>query len=235
MSDGGSLEINAGQSIANAGNLTLFSGSQLRADVMNSGLLLLENASTTRDVILLANSQMRAENSTVGSLSQQPSADLEFRLESLSNFDNFGVTGAASLNGDIVVTLLGGFAPSLGDQFQVLAASSITGTPTFDFSAAPLANGLAWAIAHAPTSLTLQVISTGVTGDFNLTGLVDGADFLLWQRGGSPNPLSSSDLALWKSNFGASASAPPAINAVPEPHAWLLSGVAGLALWRRRG
>lgn len=233
MSDGGSLEINAGQSIANAGNLTLFSGSQLRADVMNSGLLLLENASTTRDVILLANSQMRAENSTVGSLSQQPSADLEFRLGSLSNFDNFGVTGAASLNGDIVVTLLGGFAPSLGDQFQVLAASSITGTPTFDFSAAPLANGLAWAIAHAPTSLTLQVISTGVTGDFNLTGLVDGADFLLWQRGGSPNPLSSGDLAIWKSNFGAGASATATTTAVPEPHAWLLSGVASLALWRR--
>jgi hypothetical protein len=233
MSDGGSLEINAGQSIANAGSLTLFSGSQLRADVMNSGLLLLENASTTRDVTLLANSQMRAENSTVGSLAQQPTANLEFRLGSLSNFDNFGVTGAASLNGDIVVTLLGGFAPSLGDQFQVLTASSITGAMTFDFSAAPLASGLGWGVALSPTSLSLVVIPSGIQGDFNASGLVDGADFLLWQRGGSPNPLSSGDLALWKSNFGASFSATSTTSAIPEPRSLLLAAMTCIVIRRR--
>ncbi|MBL9165702.1 MAG: hypothetical protein JNL18_23465 [Planctomycetaceae bacterium] len=233
MSDGGSLEINAGQSIANAGSLTLFSGSQLRADVMNSGLLLLENASTTRDVTLLANSQMRAENSTVGSLSQQPTADLEFRLGSLSNFDNFGVTGAASLNGDIVVTLLGGFTPSLGDQFQVLTASSITGAMTFDFSAASLASGLGWGVALSPTSLSLVVIPSGIQGDFNASGLVDGADFLLWQRGGSPNPLSSGDLALWKSNFGASLSATSTTSAIPEPRSLLLAAMTCIVIRRR--
>ena len=41
-----------------------------------------------------------------------------------------------------------------------------------------------------------------VAGDFDFDGDVDGADLLLWQRGGSPNPLGASDLAAWEANFG---------------------------------
>lgn len=58
-------------------------------------------------------------------------------------------------------------------------------------------------------------------GDFDLDGDVDGADFLVWQRGGSPNPLSAADLATWKGGFG---SAEAVAGAVPEP------GTLGLAL-----
>jgi hypothetical protein len=58
-------------------------------------------------------------------------------------------------------------------------------------------------------------------GDFDLDGDVDGADFLVWQRGGSPNPLSAADLAIWKGGFG---SAEAVAGAVPEP------GTLGLAL-----
>ncbi len=39
-------------------------------------------------------------------------------------------------------------------------------------------------------------------GDFDGDGDVDGRDFLAWQRGGSPNPLSASDLADWQANYG---------------------------------
>jgi hypothetical protein len=60
-----------------------------------------------------------------------------------------------------------------------------------------------------------------VAGDFNNDGNVDGADFLLWQRGGSPNPLSAGDLETWKTAFGG-----PAIAAVPEPTAAVLMGAA---------
>jgi hypothetical protein len=40
-------------------------------------------------------------------------------------------------------------------------------------------------------------------GDFDFDGTCDGADFLAWQRGESPYPLSSSDLAEWQAEFGA--------------------------------
>lgn len=39
-------------------------------------------------------------------------------------------------------------------------------------------------------------------GDFTEDGFSNGKDFLEWQRGGSPMPLSTSDLAEWKTNFG---------------------------------
>ena len=58
-------------------------------------------------------------------------------------------------------------------------------------------------------------------GDYSNNGGVDGNDFLIWQRGGSPNPLSSSDLAAWQANYGA-ASSLAAAQVVPEPSGVLL-------------
>jgi hypothetical protein len=75
----------------------------------------------------------------------------------------------------------------------------------------------------------------GPAGDFDGNGVVNGADFLVWQRGGSPNPLSAGDLATWKANFGASA-AVSAAAAVPEPAAATLAVLAsvGVVAWRKR-
>lgn len=63
-------------------------------------------------------------------------------------------------------------------------------------------------------------------GDFNDDGAVNGADFLLWQRGGSPSGLTGTDLNAWKENFGAIAAglAVSASRPVPEPAAlWAIS------------
>jgi formylglycine-generating enzyme required for sulfatase activity len=45
-------------------------------------------------------------------------------------------------------------------------------------------------------------VPTGLPGDFDHDGDVDGRDFLLWQRGGSPSPLSPGDLSDWQGNYG---------------------------------
>ncbi|TWU25778.1 hypothetical protein [Bythopirellula polymerisocia] len=63
-------------------------------------------------------------------------------------------------------------------------------------------------------------------GDFDDDGDVDGHDFLVWQRGGSPNPLSATDLNQWQSNYGI----PPLVAsaaAVPEP---AIGGLISMAL-----
>jgi hypothetical protein len=67
-----------------------------------------------------------------------------------------------------------------------------------------------------------------IPGDFDHNGVADGNDFLLWQRGGSPNPFSQTDLDDWQANYG-----PPAIAAaaaaVPEPASvGLLVGAMGM-------
>ena len=80
----------------------------------------------------------------------------------------------------------------------------------------------------------VEYIAGGVLGDFDGDGDVDGRDFLRWQRGGSPNPLSAGDLAAWRANYGAGPLA--AVAAVPEP-ATLAMGLSVVVylLQKRRG
>ncbi|MBL9161478.1 MAG: PEP-CTERM sorting domain-containing protein [Planctomycetaceae bacterium] len=84
----------------------------------------------------------------------------------------------------------------------------------------------------------VETITTtpGLAGDFNSDNVVDGADFLVWQRGGSPNPLSTGDLDLWKAHFGDVGSATGSVGAVPEPSSLIVSllAMAGFATFRRR-
>ena len=86
-----------------------------------------------------------------------------------------------------------------------------SGTPSvlFDISDYP----------GSPTEISpsfLVVVPANLNADFDGDGDVDGADFLKWQRGGSPNPLSSQDLVLWQSQYGTSPLL-STIVAVPEP------------------
>ncbi len=67
-------------------------------------------------------------------------------------------------------------------------------------------------------------ITAAIAGDFNTDGRVDGADFLMWQRGESPQPLSPSDLDLWQSGFSMTETTWRTVGrAVPEPSCILLA------------
>lgn len=78
------------------------------------------------------------------------------------------------------------------------------------------------------------VVSEALAGDFNFDGSVDGLDFLLYQQGGSPNPLDPADLALWDTNYGNTALV--ATTSVPEPASavLLVFQMAALCSVRRR-
>jgi len=58
-----------------------------------------------------------------------------------------------------------------------------------------------------------------IPGDYNMDGVVDGKDFLYWQLGLSPNPLSASDLAIWSTHFGQPTASS---TTVPEPSTWAM-------------
>ncbi len=89
----------------------------------------------------------------------------------------------------------------------------------------PDGNTEAWVVNLAPTQ----------PGDFNDDGSVDGADFLSWQRGESPNGINSSDLADWEANYGASGAALASSAAnVPEPSTSVLAVLALSAFGIRR-
>lgn len=85
---------------------------------------------------------------------------------------------------------------------------------------------------------SVKAMVASVTGDFNLSGVVDGGDFLLWQRGGSPTPFSAEDLAVWRANFGSSTLGEAATSQVPEPRAlilitWVVTMSASIRDWHR--
>jgi hypothetical protein len=140
-----------------------------------------------------------------------------------------------ALGGRFEATLADGLAPAAGNVFAIATAAAVDGNFT-SFALPSLASGLHWQLNAAPSGLSLAVLSGGPPpGDYDYTGAADGRDFLTWQRGGSPNPQSPTDLAAWQMTFGTSASAPPGA-AVPEPNAAILflTAVATLRLRSRR-
>jgi hypothetical protein len=71
-------------------------------------------------------------------------------------------------------------------------------------------------------------------GDFDNDGDVDGRDFLIWQRGGSPTPRSAADLAAWQANYGEGALT-SSLGVVPEPStALMLCCITALCATTRR-
>ena len=82
-------------------------------------------------------------------------------------------------------------------------------------------------------SYTLAEGPSGPAGDFDNDGDVDGNDFLVWQRGGSPNSLSPNDLTEFRNNFGMSSTVAAAA-AIPEPASLLLATCGGTAFVLRR-
>jgi unsaturated rhamnogalacturonyl hydrolase len=67
-----------------------------------------------------------------------------------------------------------------------------------------------------------QLALPEIPGDFNHDGRVDGNDFLQWQRGDSPIPLSGSDLADWQFHYGRLTGEAASASAAPEPATWIL-------------
>jgi hypothetical protein len=79
---------------------------------------------------------------------------------------------------------------------------------------------------HARIAADIFANLNPVTADFDGDGDVDGRDFLAWQRGESPNPLSAADLALWQGQFGNGEFLSAVV--VPEPSGLML---IAMSLW----
>lgn len=80
-------------------------------------------------------------------------------------------------------------------------------------------------MSNVSTNQVLNLIER--LGDFNQDNIVNGADFLIWQRGGSPTPLSATDLAAWQSGYPGPLTA---LASIPEPGTGLLMLMAGVVL-----
>jgi hypothetical protein len=171
-----------------------------------------------------------------GQYTQSVDGELLVELASTASYDRLEITGVTTLDGTLDVTLLGGFTPSSGDTFDIItAAGGISGR--FASKLLPALNGgLFLDVEYAAT--TVSLVAAGVLGDYNVNGVVDAADYVVWREtlgqsasvlaadGNGNGTIDAGDYDEWKAHFGQSAGSGAGSiadsAAVPEPKAIML-------------
>jgi len=234
----GNVDNNLGAEIAVVGGASAV----FHNNVVNNGTIFV---SASSEIALLDN------------LSFVPTSSLGVQLASLvaeaEPTDAFGlvdVSGASTLAGNLTVTLAAGFAPAVGDTFEILRASGgLSGTFATE-SLPALGAGLALDVQYTPNSVLLAVVSApSLNADFDEDGDVDAADLAKWKAGfgiasgaahmqgdaDGNGAVDGADYLAWQRQFGTTLDA-PAAGAVPEPTSALLVALAaaGCLVARRR-
>jgi hypothetical protein len=83
-------------------------------------------------------------------------------------------------------------------ELQLEDFQATAGDGNYDLVFAQLRGGAVSPNRDTFKNLTIGVLGTSIGGDFDGNGVVDGNDFLKWQRDG----LSATDLAIWEANYG---------------------------------
>jgi len=169
----------------------------------------------------------------IGSLTLLPGATTRVGKGSLG-FGQIQVDGHVVLGGGNLQLSGSGFMPSSPIEI-ITTGLGISG------SFANVANGQRLAVGDGsflvnygpgspfdPKSVFISSFQPATPGDFDVDGDVDGNDFLVWQRGDSPNHGNAADLVAWRVNFGISGAAAVS-SAVPESTAATLTIVAATA------
>lgn len=147
----GAVTIPNGANLTGAGTIT--------GDVSNSGII---SPGTSPGVI-----------NVNGDFEQSDEGKLSIELGGTTagtDYDQLLITGAATLDGDLEVTLIDAFEPALGDSFNIMTFASHS--DEFATSTLPdLAVGLAWEVNTSATGVTLDVIRSGsISGTVTYTG-----------------------------------------------------------------
>jgi autotransporter-associated beta strand protein len=167
-----------------------------------------------------------------------------------TQFDQLIVAGNALLNGQLGVSLVGGFVPATGNTFKILTSGGIvSGTfSTLSLPAVAGGKGLTWQVHYNPGDVTMELLSA-LLGDYNGNGVVDAADYVVWRNtlgqsppglaadGNSSGTIDAGDYTVWRTHFGQTAgsgSGASANAAVPEPATLVQLLVGTLALLFRR-
>jgi hypothetical protein len=152
-------------------------------------------------------------------------------VEAGATHDKITVNGALNLDGTLQVSLIDEFTPSVGDSFEILDWTTLSGA--FDQLVLPSIGALAWDTSQLYTSGILAIAqATSIPGDSNFDNVVDAADYVAWRKINS-NGTGYTD---FYTNFGTAGGTGGGEGAVPEPAAlvFLIIAVSAAGFFRRR-
>jgi streptogramin lyase len=176
VTNNGAINIDAGAS-------GVFYGAVTGTGTMtNAGAALLQSSSVIQSVsgngsVTLSSAVTLDANSfSQGGLAVQLDGDTP------GSYSKLDVDGTLHLAGRLTVSLADGFAPALGDKFDLLDWGALSGHFR-SLSLPTLAAGLAWSSTQLYTSGALAVVSVNFQpGDFNRDGHVDAADIVAMEK-----------------------------------------------------
>ena len=152
-------------------------------------------------------------------------------------FRNQGGVNLLEINGQ---TLNFTHSSLAGSTFSSLGAVSIHSSALTGSYRSVKLDGVIHKLAFIGQELTVDSVQLSLfdgpasPGDYDRNGQVDGRDFLIWQRGGSPQAMSTSDLSEWSGHFSSVTSTILSSTAVPEPIVMGWCAPAALLLLNRR-
>ena len=142
---------------------------------------------------------------------------------------------ADQLGADLGATLV--MQDGQSDFFQFFDDANFAHQFSVNVSTSIFLTGLSPTDTVTVSTFNQRFAQTGpqsTAGDFDFDGDVDGRDFLIWQRGGSPLPKSASDLAAWQTNYGTVTAMAAHLATVPEPSTHLLVTLNSAMMLLRR-
>lgn len=166
----------SGQTILNGGNMSMATSGPIRID----GGILKGTGTITGNVVNLAGTTVpglpAGQMNITGTYTQQSGATLQINLGGAApgQYGRLACTGTVAITGSkLEIILFNGFEPQPGDVFEVLSASTISGTfATVLGTMTP--GGHELKLFYTPTTLTLAVCP--FPGDFDSDCDVDGDD-----------------------------------------------------------
>ena len=218
---------------------------------LNGSTLTIEDGVTAVDLaVLLENRGDLVVGASPGlvqgtDFQQSSSGSLEIEIMglALNQFDRLNLTQSAVIAGELDLSLLGGFAPTLGNTFNFLGAT-FGASGAFDNIVQPptMPAGLEFIVNDFGTFWQLEVVNSVMfTADFDMDGDVDAGDLAQWEGDYGVNGNSDADgdgdsdgndFLAWQEQFGSGLPRIAGPAAMPEPSTLVMASLAALALIR---